>query len=784
MNQDNTDNTVDAGIANPNRSIPVATGPTIGQPVDMVGARARVSGRVDFALNAVVPGMTHARLLRSPLPHARIRSIDTSAAEKLPGVVAVLTATDFDRPGAPARYYGAVLRDQPVLCGEKVRFAGDPVAAVAAETEEQAAAALLEIEVDYEPLPAVGSVAEALAEGAPLVHEKPPLPRENSYADIKFHGREGNVCTKFQLRSGDVDAGFAAADHIFDNTYESPAVQHLTMEPHVVLAHFEGERLTVTSSTQAPYAVRDTLAEMFGVAGSKVRVIVPPIGGGYGGKTYAKFEPVTAALAWKARRPVKLVLPRDEEFLSLTKHAARIRMRTGVSADGRLLARDVEVYFDAGAYTDISPRLIKNGGYSCAGPYSIPNVRIDSYAVYTNLPPAGAYRGYGVSQAAWAYEQQMDEMAAALGIDPVEFRRRNLLTTGDRFATGEIMREAHWRELLDRSAEAIDYDHDRRVVVDEHRVRGKGVAVILKSTITPSTSHAAMRLDADGSLQVLTSSVEMGQGAHTVLAQLAAQPLGLPLSAVHVTEPDTQYTPYDQTTSSSRTTRAMGGALTSAAHVIRDKLLQLAGDLLEVSPADLVLADGHVVAKGSPGVRLSVPEVFHRTRTGSISGDGEVITSGGLDPETGQGIASDHWHQGAAAAEVEVDLGTGKVYVRHVHSIAHAGRVVNPKLARLQMHGSTVFGISHALYEELLYDGGILTNPNLSDYSITAMGDMPPRLEVEFLEDEGEAEIHGLGETTLPPVIAAIGNAVRAAIGAPVRTLPITAERVLEARKA
>ncbi|NMH96828.1 xanthine dehydrogenase family protein [Pseudonocardia sp. K10HN5] len=748
----------------------------------MIGATARVSGRVDFALNAVVPGMTHARILRSPLPHARIRSIDTSAAEKMPGVVAVLTATDFDRPGAPARYYGAVLRDQPVLCGEKVRFAGDPVAAVAAETEEQAAAALLEIEIGYEPLPAVGSVDEALAEGAPLVHEKPPLPRERSYADIKFHGREGNVCTKFQLRSGDVEAGFAAADHVFENTYHSPAVQHVTMEPHVVLAHFEGERLTVTSSTQAPYAVRDTLAEMFGVASSKVRVIVPPIGGGYGGKTYAKFEPVTAALAWKARRPVKLVLPRDEEFLSLTKHAATIRMRTGVSADGTLLARDVQVYFDAGAYTDISPRLIKNGGYSTAGPYAIPNVRIDSYAVYTNLPPAGAYRGYGVSQAAWAYEQQMDEMAEALGIDPVEFRRRNLLGEGDRFATGEIMREAHWRELLDRTAAAIDYDHDRRVMLDENRVRGKGLAVILKSTITPSTSHAAMRLDADGSLQVLTSSVEMGQGAHTVLAQLAAQPLGLPVSAVHVTEPDTQYTPYDQTTSSSRTTRAMGGALTAAAHVIREKLLKLAGDLLEVSPGDLELTDGHVVVKGSPTVRLSVPEVFARTRTGSISGDGEVITAGGLDPETGQGIASDHWHQGAASAEVEVDLGTGKVYVRHVHSIAHAGRVVNPKLARLQMHGSTVFGISHALYEELVYDGGILTNPNLSDYAITAMGDMPAKLEVEFLEDSGEAEIHGLGETTLPPVIAAIGNAVRAAIGAPVRTLPITPERVLRAR--
>lgn len=762
----------------------VAAGSTIGQPVDMVGSRGRVTGRVGFALDASVPGMTVARLLRSPIAHGRIRSIDTTAAERIPGVVAVLTAADFDAPGSPARHYGTVLVDQPVVCGEKVRFAGDPVAAVAAETEAAAEAALRAIEVDYEPLPVLDSLDAALAQGATTVHEHPPKVRPHSYADIKLTDRTGNICTAFHLRTGDPEAGFAQADHIFENIYHSPAVQHVTMEPHVVLAAFDDAgKLTVTSSTQSPHAVRDTLAEMFGLPTAKVRVIVPPLGGGYGGKTYIKFEPVTAALARKAGRPVKLVLPRDEEFLSLTKHAARIWMRTGVTADGRLVARDVRVDFDAGAYADISPRLIKNGGYSCLGPYQIPHARVNSYAVYTNHPPAGAYRGYGVSQAAWAYEQQMDEMAEALNLDPVEFRLRNLLTKDAHFATGERMRQGHWAELLRRSAAAIDYDRGRRVMVDEHRARGKGVAVILKSTVTPSSTHAALRLDADGSLQLLCSSVEMGQGAHTVLAQLAAQPLGLPLSSVHVAEPDTQYTPYDQTTSSSRSTRAMGGALTQAAHTVRAKLLDLASNLLEVSPSDLILRDGNVVVSGAPESRMSIQQVMTHTRTGSISADGQVITSGGLDPVTGQGVASDHWHEGAAAAEVEVDLGTGKVYVKHLYSIAYAGRVINPKLARLQMHGSAIFGISHALHEELVYDAGVLTNPNLSEYSITAMGDMPERMEVELLEDDGSAEIHGLGETTLPPVIAAIGNAVRAALGAPVRDLPITPERVLEARR-
>ena len=527
---------------NDNVAVRVEQGQSVGKSVDAFEARARVDGTLDLALNAEVPNMIFARLLRSPVPHARIVSVDTSAAERIPGVVAILTAKDFERLGAPARHHGPVIRDQPVLCGEKVRFAGDPVVAVAAESLEAADAALLEIEVEYDELPFVTSALDAMAEGAPLVHDRPPLPRERSYADIKLQGREGNVCTKFQLRQGDMDQGFEEADVVIEGIYESPAVQHVPMEPHVVIASFEGKKLNVISSSQAPFAVRDSLAEMFSLPASSVRVIVPPLGGGYGAKTYAKFEPITAALAWKAGRPVKLVLTREEEFISITKHAARIKMRTGATRDGRLVAREVEVLFNGGAYADISPRLIKNGGYSCVGPYRIPHVRVDSYAVYTNLPPAGAYRGYGVSQAAWAYEQQMDELADELGIDPVELRRRNLLTEGERFATGEIMHEAHWLTLLEASAAAIGWDRgDRRTVVAQNRVRGKGIAVILKSTITPSTTHAAVRLDADGSLQVLTSAVEMGQGAHTVLAQLAADPLGLPVSAVNVTAPDTQY---------------------------------------------------------------------------------------------------------------------------------------------------------------------------------------------------------------------------------------------------
>jgi CO/xanthine dehydrogenase Mo-binding subunit len=762
-------------------AVAVEAGSSIGKPADMYAGRSRVDGSIEFALNAEVPGMVHAALVRSTVPHAEIRSIDVSAALALEGVVSVMTAADFDKPGAPSRHYGPVINDQPVLCGRKVRFVGDPIVAVAAETPHIARMAADLVEVEYDELPAVTGVTEALAADAPLVHDQPPRARQRSYSDIRLLGREGNVCTKFQVRKGDVDAAIAQADHVIDDVYYSPAVSHVTMEPHVVVASWGSHGLHVISSTQAPFAVRDTLTEMFNVSASQVRVTVPPIGGGYGGKTYAKLEPVTAALAWHCGRPVKLVLSREEEFLTSTKHAAEIHMRTAVTSDGTITARDVTIYFNGGAYADISPRLIKNGSYSCVGPYRIPNVRIDSYALYTNQVPAGAYRGYGVSQAAWGYESQMDQIADAIGMDPVELRHRNLLKPGEEFATGEVMSEAVYDELLDMAAEAVDWPTDTRVELGGDMVRAKGIAVILKSTITPSTSHAAVRLDNDGSVHVLTSSVEMGQGAHTVLAQIAAQALEVDLEQVSVSTPDTAYTPYDQTTSSSRTTRAMGGAVTKAAGEVRGRLFERAASMLGVPAEKLVLNEGKVEIRDVLDSGIPIEQVMADSRTGSIVGQGEVITAGGLDPETGQGLASDHWHQGSAAVELDVDLATGKVYLRSLYAAALAGRVINPKLAKMQMHGSMIFGIGHALYEEMIFEDGQLTNPNLSDYAITTMGDMPARLEIGLLEEDGAATIHGLGETVLPPVIAAIGNAVARATGARVRRLPITPERVVQA---
>ncbi|HEU0235007.1 MAG TPA: molybdopterin cofactor-binding domain-containing protein, partial [Candidatus Limnocylindrales bacterium] len=418
----------------------------------MLDAVERVTGRVPYTIDIAVPGMLHARLLRSPLPHARIRSIDVTRARRVPGVVAVLTGADLVARGDLQPWYGPVFRDQPILAIDTVRHVGEPVVGVAAADLDAAQEALDLVDVEYDELPAVFSLEEALAEGAPLVHEEPPR-TGRTFADVIVDAQPGtNICNHFRLRKGDVEAGFAEADEVFDDVFSSPPVQHVPMETHACIAEVRDGRVTLWVGTQIPFVVRSQIAEIFGIPQSRVRVIVPTLGGGYGAKCYPKIEPVTAALALAARRPVRLHLSREEEFVTVTKHAARIRLRTGVTRDGRIVGRHNTCHFNTGAYGDIGPRLIKNGGYGTGGPHHVPNVWIDSYAVYTNLAPAGAFRGYGINQAAWAYESQLDLIAERLGIDPVELRRRNLLRDGDRVMTGEPMADAHFHELLERAA--------------------------------------------------------------------------------------------------------------------------------------------------------------------------------------------------------------------------------------------------------------------------------------------------------------------------------------------
>lgn len=745
----------------------------------MIDARERVRGGVSYTINLGLPRMLTARLLRSTVPHARILSIDTELARRVPGVRAVVTGADLERHADLFPYMGPVYRDQPLLAIGRVRFIGEPVVAVLAEDGDAADEAVSLLDVEYERLPAVFDAAEALREDAPVLHEGPARVGA-SFADVILNPEGGNSCNHFKLRHGDVDAGFAGADEVFEDVFTSPPVQHVPLEPHACLAQVEEGRISVWASTQTPHVLRAQLADIFQVPASRVQVIVPTLGGAYGAKCYPKIEPLTAVLAMIARRPVRLLLTREEEFVTVTKHGMQIRLQTGVKRDGRIVARKATCLFNTGAYADIGPRLIKNGGFGTNGPYAIPNVWVDSYAVYTNLPPAGAFRGYGISQAAWAYETQMDMLAERLDLDPVELRLRNLLQEGDRFATGEVVEDCHFQELVTSAAREVGWwDQGAGPIRDGHRVRAKGVSCIIKSTVTPSTSTAILKLNEDGSVNVLTSSVEMGQGLKTAMAVLAAEELGVPLERVHVSEVDTDVTPYDQQTSSSRSTHAMGTAVRMAADHVREQLLELAGELLEASPDDLEIAEGEVRVKGMPTRALGFGQVVRQTRSGNLVGNGRFRSEGGLDPETGQGIASVHWHQAAGAAEVEVDLETGSVEVLRYAARVYAGRVVNPVQAQLQTEGCVAFGLGQAFSEELVFDHGQLQNGSLAEYLVPSLRDMPADLRVEALEDSEHGDIHGIGETSLPPVMPAIGNAVARATGVRIRDLPITPEKLV-----
>jgi len=748
----------------------------------MIDARERVTGRVGYTIDIELPGMLHAKLLRSISPHARIARIDTSRARSLPGVVAVITGADLVNQGDLFPWYGPVFRDQPVLAVDKVRFVGEPVAAVAAVDLDTAREAVSLIDVEYDELPAVFDVDAALADGAPILHEGPPRLGQ-TFADVIVNASgDSNICNHFKLRKGNIEQGFAEADHVFEDVFTSPAVQHVPLETHACVAQVKAGQVTVWAGAQIPFIVRTQLAEIFKIPATRVRVVVPTLGGGYGGKCYPKIEPIAAVLAAAARRPVKLHLTREEEFVTITKHAMRIRMRTGVRDDGKIVARQSICHFNTGAYADIGPRLIKNGGYGTGGPHAIPNVWVDSYAVYTNIVPAGAFRGYGISQAAWAYETQMDMIAERLGLDPYAFRQQNLLRDGDTVMTGEPMEDSHFGELLETAADKIGWDFNGWDVPPErhgNKVRAKGLSCIIKGTVTPSTSTAGARLNDDGSLDVLTSSVEMGQGVKTALAILAAERLSLPVGMVSVSEPDTSVTPYDQQTSSSRSSFSMGNAVGIAVDEVRRQLLEQAADLLEVAVDDLELVDGAVQVVGIPKPALTYGEVIRRSRTGNLLGNGTFATKGGLDPDTGQGIGSVHWHQAAAAAEVEVDLETGRVDLLNYHAGVYAGRIINPVQAELQTEGNVAFGVGQALFEEMIFDHGQLQNGNLGDYMIASIKDMPKQIDLNVLEHPEANEIHGIGETSLPPVMPAIGNAVYRATGVRITDLPITPEKVL-----
>jgi CO/xanthine dehydrogenase Mo-binding subunit len=676
----------------------------------------RVTAQLRYSVEAERPGMLHAAFVRSPHPHARVVSVDASAVA---GDVVVLTPDDVSDLGL----YGCQVKDQRVLA-DVARHAGDVVAAVAAPTRAAARAAARLVDVQYEELPAVTDPVAAVRRDAPLVHRQRGQSAQDAVSIDVRPIAGSNVCHRFRIRHGDVADGFAQADVVVEETYRTAGAAHAPMEPHAALAEWLDGRLEVVSGTQTPFNTRADLAGLFGIGEERIRVIAPPMGGSFGAKTFVRLEALVAALARKAQRPVKAVLDRAEEFVTLNRHPAVIRVRLGATRDGTLVAKEVDCWVDTGAYADCGPGVATKMGYAGVGPYRIPNVRVDSLSIYTNLPPNGAFRGYGAMQSVWASERTMDVLAGELGISPLALRRKNLLRDGDVFATGEVMHDVHFEDCLQAAADAVDYEADPR---------GKGLCVLLKGMQTPSRAAIAVERTPIGYV-VRSASCEMGQDVRQSIKLMGAQLLGCEPGQVEVPDPDTDTSPFDTRTTSSRSTYMMGRALREAVADLRSN--------------------------------------------GGERGFGEVRNEGGLDPDTGQGVASNHWHQGAAAARVSVDEETGRLTVEHIHAAVYAGRVVNRAGAELQNEGSMLMGLGTTLFEAVEFADGQVTNANFSDYNVPAFGDLP-KLTHELIEREG-AEVHGLGETALPPIPPAIGNAL-ATLGVHVTELPITAERVLEA---
>ncbi len=545
-----------------------------------LGVDPRVAGSQRYAVDMERPGMLHAAFVRSPHAHARVVSVDASA---VPPDCVTLLPEDVD----DLHLYGCQVRDEHVLA-RVARHAGDIVATVAAPSREAARAAARLVEVEYEELPAVFDPVQAVSAGAPLIH---PSGAQSAGESVSIGVRPlagTNACHRFRLVHGDVAAGFAEAEVVVQQAFRTPSAAHAPMEPHAAVAEWEDGRLTVWTGTQTPFNLRADLAVAFGLDEEQIRVIAIQMGGSFGAKTFVRHEGPLAALARKAGRPVKVVLDRTEEFVTLNRHPSVIRVRIGARRDGTLVAKELDCWVDTGAYADCGPGVATKLGYAGVGPYRIPHVRVDALAIYTNLPPNGAYRGYGAMQSIWASERTMDVLAERLNMSPLELRRKNLLRDGDVFATGEVMHDVQFERCLQAAADAVDYERDPK---------GKGLCVLLKGMQTPSRASVSVERGPVGYV-IRSAACEMGQGWRRSLQLMGAQMLGCEPGQIEVPEPDTDTSPYDTRTTSSRTTHMMGRALEAA---VRD---------------------------------------LHSN--GGERGYGEVHNEGGLDPDTGQGIASTH----------------------------------------------------------------------------------------------------------------------------------------------
>jgi CO/xanthine dehydrogenase Mo-binding subunit len=740
--------------------------PQVGRSVPRLESWLKVTGRAEYVHNLRLPGMLYGKIFRSTVAHGRIKRIDVAAAQALAGVYRVITAEEV-KSVIPEPYYGPAFHDQPILALDKVRYVGEPVAVVLASDPHVAEEAMHFITAEYEELPAVYDEVEAMTSKA-IVHDA--LKPAGTFPDLKhLKGRTNtNLALDFHLRRGNPQEALQGAHRVFEHRFRTQQVMHTPLEPLVSVAESTESSLTIHTASQSPSFVRIEIARLLGWPENRIRVRVPFLGGGFGAKLYIKLEALVAVLSLLTKRPVKVSLTMEEQFFTITKHASTFRIKSGVDKDGRIVARECEVWWNGGAYADIGPRVTQKSGFTAPGPYDIENVSIDSYALYTNLVPAGALRGFGIPQLVWAYESHTDMMARELGVDPVEFRRKNLLRDGRPQATGTVMRDAAIEKVLERTASLLEWN--KPLERGNGKVKkGRGIAIGFKACVSPTTSLAMVTVNADGSCIVYCSTADMGQGSDTAMAQIAGEVLNMAAESITVVHSDTDVTPYDMATLGSRSLFHMGNAVKMAAEEVLQKLKILRNEL--------------GLAADCP-----IPDIFKKKygmQAGNVVGTGSYIPSYKSPDVNGlTDNATPFWMVGASGAEVEVDTETGRVRVTRLVNVADVGTPINPKIVETQLSGAAIMQLGFTLLEKMHFDAqGQLRNASFAEYKIPGLLDLPE----EILNDAVTAEqrtgpygAKGVGETGTFGVSPAIANAIHDAVGVRLTSLPLSAEAIWE----
>lgn len=747
----------------------------IGQRLPMIDAAPKVKGTAQFTDDIVLPGMLYGRLVRSPYPHAKILNIDTSRAEKLPGVKAVLTGKDI-----PDRKYGIVpkAKDEYALAKGKVRYMGDEVAAVCASDPEIAEEAAELVKVEYEELPALYDPLDSIKEGAIEIHE----------------GVKNNISASIRKEFGDVEKAFAESDFVYEDTYYSQGVNHAPMEPHAAVAQFDPlkQELTVWSSTQIPFFLRRNLATTLLIPETKVRIIKPKVGGGFGQKIDMFAKDFCAAwFAMHLGRPVKFLYDREEVFIcTRQRHPMYVKVKTGMKKDGTILAQQFLAHADGGAYNSTAPLMITLSCFFLMIPYHVENLLYEGYHVYTNKPVGGAMRGHGIPQARFAVERQIDMIGERMGLDPAEIRMKNSIHAGERHPAKLEIHTCGFYDSVRLAADAIGWKEKRGKLPFG---RGVGLAGASFPSGVSNMSHissgSVVQLGRDGAVNVFTGAADIGQGAETVIGQIVAEEIGVPLEDVRVTAADTGVTPLDPGTFGSGVTVRAGNAAKLAAMALKRKLFEFVADEMEANVEDLRAKNREIFVEGSPDKSMKLSEALKRYQYADlpmpIVGRGSWMAPA-TEPTTllkENGNFAPNYSFMTQAAEVEVDLKTGKVKLLKMVTAHDCGRALNPMLVEGQLEGSVVGGMGQALYEDTIVENGSMMNPSFTDYGFPTMMETPEIgcIEVETDDPLGPFGAKEAGEGTQLAPAPAIVNAIYDAIGIDFNELPITPEKVLEA---